>query len=49
MEIIKAVILTLESVEIHGSENMSKLLGCINALNQIIEQSEKDGEEVDNG
>lgn len=50
MEIIKAVILTLESVEIHGSENMSKLLGCINALNQLINESEnKDGEEVDNG
>lgn len=49
MDIIKAVILTLESVEVHGSENMSKLLGCINALNQIIEQSEKDGETIDNG
>lgn len=50
MEIIKAVILTLESVEIHGSENMSKLLGCINILNQLINESEnKDGEEVDNG
>ena len=50
MEIIKAVVLTLESVEVHGSENLSKLLGCINALNQFIEQSEnKDGETIDNG
>lgn len=49
MDIIKAVILTLESIEIHGSENMSKLLGCINALNQLINESEKDGEQVDNG
>lgn len=49
MDIIKAVILTLESIEIHGSENMSKLLGCINALNQLINESEKDGETIDNG
>lgn len=49
MDIIKAVILTLESIEIHGSENMSKLLGCINALNQLISESEKGGEQVDNG
>lgn len=49
MDIIKAIILTLESIEVHGSENMSKLLGCINALNQLINESEKDGEQVDNG
>ena len=46
-DIIQAVINTLESVEIHGSDNMSKLLGCINALTQIINQ--EDGEEVNNG
>lgn len=53
--IIKAVILTLEDIEVHGSENLSKMLGCINALNQIIELNEeeqsenKDGETIDNG
>ena len=49
MDIIKAVVLTLEDIEVHGSENMSKLLGCINALNELINetQSEKDG--IDNG
>lgn len=48
--LLKSIVLTLEDIEIHGSENMSKLLGCINALNQIIEQSEnKDGETIDNG
>lgn len=48
--LLQTIVLTLESIEVHGSENMSKLLGCINALNQIIEQSEnKDGETIDNG
>lgn len=48
MEIIKAVIATLESIEVHGSENLSRLLGCINALTEIINQP-KDGEEVNHG
>lgn len=49
-QIMQSVVLTLEDIEVRGSENMSKLLGCINALNQIIEQSEnKDGETIDNG
>lgn len=42
-EMIQVIINTLESIEVHGSENMSKLLGCINALTQIINQ--EDGEE----
>lgn len=47
MDILKIVILTLESIEVRGSENLSKLLGCINALNEIINQpKDKDGEEV---
>lgn len=48
--LLQTIVLTLEDIEVHGSENMSKLLGCINALNQIIEQSEnKDGETINNG
>lgn len=46
-EMIQVIINTLENVEVHGSDNMSKLLGCINALTQIINQ--EDGEEVNNG
>ena len=46
--IIRAVIETLNEVEVKGSDNMSKLLGCINALTEIINQP-KDGEEVNNG
>lgn len=42
-EMIQVIINTLESIEVHGSENMSKLLGCINALTQIMNQ--EDGEE----
>lgn len=50
-EMIQVIINTLESVEVHGSDNMSKLLGCINALTQIINQegNQEDGEEVNNG
>lgn len=48
--ILQSVVLTLEDIEVHGSENMSRLLGCINALKQIMIQSEnEDGETVDNG
>lgn len=48
MDIIKAVVATLEDVEVHGAENLSKLLGCINALTELINQ-QKEGEEVNNG
>lgn len=47
-EILQAVVFTLNEVEVRGADNMSKLLGCINALTEIINQP-KDGEEVNNG
>ena len=40
MELLQAIVLTLEDIEVHGSENMSKLLGCIQALNEFINQQE---------
>ena len=40
MDILQTIVLTLEDIEVKGSENMSKLLGCINALNRIIEEQE---------
>ena len=46
--LIRVIIDTLNDVEVKGSANMSKLLGCINALTEIINQP-KDGEEVNNG
>ena len=51
MDLLQTIVLTLEDIEVHGSENMSKLLGCIQALNEFINQQEsaphnEDGEEV---
>ena len=43
--LIRVIIDTLNEVEVKGSSNMSKLLGCINALAEIINQ-QKDGEKV---
>lgn len=40
MDILQTIVLTLEDIEVKGSDNMSKLLGCINALNRIIEEQE---------
>lgn len=40
--LLQSIVLTLEDIEVHGSDNMGKLLGCINALNSIIEQSGQD-------
>lgn len=45
--IIRAVIETLNEVEVKGSDNMSKLLGCINALIEIVNQpQDEDGEKL---
>jgi len=47
MEVLQAVLLTLEDIEVRGSENLSRLLGCINAIKEIINNPKgKDGEEV---
>lgn len=51
--IIQVVVSTLEDIEVHGKDNLSKLLGCINALENILNaeapKEHKDGEEVNNG
>lgn len=48
---LKLILNTLDSIEIKGKSNIDKMLGCMNALECIIKQSEsKDEEEVvDNG
>lgn len=47
---LQVVVNTLNDIEVKGSDNMSKLLGCINVLSDIIAQSQdEDGEEVNNG
>lgn len=43
---IQMIISTLNEIEVKGADNMSKLLGCINALTQFIS---KDGEEENGG
>ena len=45
MELLQQIIFTLEDIEVHGSENMSKLLGCIQALNELINQQEQTEQE----
>lgn len=47
---IKLIISTLNDIEVKGSDNMSKLLGCINALTQIVDQpKDEEGEGINNG
>lgn len=41
---LSAILLTLETIEVHGKDNLSKLLGCINALESILsEHTEEQG------
>lgn len=49
MDILQTIVLTLEDIEVKGSDNMSKLLGCINALNKYIAQIEQTPNEEDGG
>lgn len=41
MELIQQIINTLNTIEVKGKDNMSKLLGCIYALEEIIQNSEQ--------
>lgn len=45
--IIKSIVTTLETVSVSGKDNLSKLLGCISALESLLrkqpEQEERDG------
>ena len=48
--LLQVIISTLCDIEVRGKDNMSKLLGCINALENFMGAEEpKDGEEVNNG
>lgn len=47
--LLQTIVLTLEDIEVHGSGNMSKLLGCIQALNEIINQQESTPNENEDG
>ena len=44
VDLIQKIIFTLNGVEVKGGENLDRLLGCINALKEIIAQESKEGE-----
>lgn len=39
-ELIKMVISTLDTIEVKGRDNLDKLLGCINALETVVQSAE---------
>lgn len=45
-KILSAAVNTLERVSVSGSENMSRLLGCMEALRELMKNER---EEADNG
>lgn len=45
-DLIKATISTLNTVEVKGKDNMSALLGCINALETVVQILEKPAAEA---
>lgn len=52
LEILQSVIRTLDSLTVSGTENMKKLVGCIDALTQIVAIEEcrpEKGSEDDGG
>jgi len=42
MDTIKAIISTLNNIEVHGKNNLDMLLGCIMALEQMESQMEQE-------
>lgn len=49
-DIIKAVVQTLNQIEVKGKANLDMLLGCINALEKTaIEMGKETMKEVSNG
>lgn len=41
---LEYIIRTLESIEVHGKDNLSKMLGCINALEELQNQMQPKAE-----
>ena len=39
-ERIAAVIVTLGKIEVHGKDNLSRLLGCIQELEKLMQEEE---------
>lgn len=52
LELIQNVIVTLNNVDVRGKDNMSRLLGCISALEQVVQKETAlagETKEEDNG
>ena len=49
INLVQALIDTLNCIEVHGEDNLSRLLGCINLLKSVVNQTESNegGEEID--
>lgn len=43
IEVLEGVLRTLGTVAVAGKENMSKMLGCINALSSVVEAVKQTG------
>lgn len=41
--VLRAVVRTLDSITVSGRDNMSRLLGCITAMEEYIEKEENNG------
>lgn len=39
--ILKSILDTLGNVEVHGKENMVRLVACMNALEQLIQEASR--------
>lgn len=46
IENLKLVAQALEQIEVHGSENMDKLLGCIKIINATVIQMKQEAAQV---
>lgn len=40
---VQALLVSLEAIEVHGFENMNKLMGCIALLRQKQKEKKEDG------
>lgn len=46
---IQSVRLALERIEVHGSENLDLLLGCIQALDRLLATATEEAEVTEDG
>lgn len=44
IERLKALLEIMESIEVHGKDNLYKMLACINTLDEFLKQSFKETE-----